>query len=76
MAAGCVIENTISLINRSELDDLTRPGHFLCQKLREGCPINYAKFQRDPPSGSAAISDKLWRWHPPPPCTGEGYGGI
>ena len=28
------------------------------QKWRNGCFINYAKFQSDPPSGSAAISEK------------------
>ena len=32
---------------------------FFCQKLCKGCPIDYAIFQRDPPSGSQAIPEKL-----------------
>ena len=34
------------------------PTIFLCRKLRKGCAISYVKFQRDPPSNSAAISEK------------------
>ena len=66
IAASYVAENTISLKKSvggcSSYDviapspDLTRS--IFSQKLRKGCPINYAKFQRDPPSGSAAISEK------------------
>ena len=50
---GCTSYDIIAL-----WPDLTRPI-FLCQTLRKGCPIGYAKFQRDPPSGSEAISEKL-----------------
>ena len=32
---------------------------FFHQKLCQGCPICYAKFQRDPHSGSVAISENL-----------------
>ena len=41
---------------------------FFRQKLRKWCPISSAKFQRDPPSASAAITEKhSWgsRFHPP-----------
>ena len=35
------------------------PVKFFAKSCGKGCPISYAKFQRDPPSGSAAISEKL-----------------
>ena len=78
MAATYVSLYTISLKNRSEAydviarwPDLTRS--FFCLKLHKGCPISYAKFYRDPPSDSAAMSEKnSWVVHHPPPCTGEG----
>ena len=45
--------------------DLTRSKKH--QKLRKGCLISYAKFQRDPSRGSAVISEKLMGVAPPPP---------
>ena len=53
----------------SQLGDLTYPAKKSCRKLRKGCPISYAKFQRDLPSGLAAISEKNHGgWHQFP-CT-------
>ena len=44
--------------------------------LCKGCHISYATFQRNPPSGSAAISEKLmgagWHHPSPPPLHGRG----
>ena len=72
MAAGYVVENTIYFLkNRSEavptfydlidqLPDLTR-SQMLCQKLRKGCPMSYAKFQRDPLNGSTVRSEIMAR---------------
>ena len=81
MAASYVAENIISLKNRSEtvplmtsyLCGLTWPGQKkLSQKLRKRCPMSYANFQHDPPSGSATISEKLLGSRINPSCTGEG----
>ena len=52
--------------------DLTRS--FFCQELRKGCPISYAKFQRDPPSGSEAIPEKLMGVASTPPLPLQGRG--
>ena len=38
-------------------------------KVVQRMPISYAKFQRDPPCGSAAISEKLMGVAPPPTNT-------
>ena len=37
---------------------MTWSGQFFRQKLCKGCPIGHAKFQRNPPSASGAISEK------------------
>ena len=47
------------------------PAEFFLQKLCKTCPISYAKFQRDPSSGSASISEKLMTGCINPPCTAE-----
>ena len=82
MAASYVAENTISLkksVRGCTSYDVIAPWPGLtrlisfCQKLHRGCPISYAKFQRDPPSGSEVIPEKLMDGGCiNPPCTGEG----
>ena len=46
------------------------------QKWRNGCFINYAKFQSDPPSGSAAISEKVLGASPPHPMPVRGVNTV
>ena len=48
---GCTSYDVIAL-----RPDMTRS--FFFQKLRKRCLISYTEFQRNPPSGSAAISEK------------------
>ena len=81
MAASYVAENTISLQIGRRLYVLWRhssvtwpdPSIFFCEKLRKGRPISYAKFLRDPLSGSESIPGKLMGGGgASTPCTGEG----
>ena len=54
---GCISYDAIALCAHP-----TR-SIFFCRKLRKECPISYGKFQRDPLSGSAAISEKLIKFN-------------
>ena len=56
----------------SWLGYLTWPGHFFCPKLRKGCLIRHARFQRDAPRGALAILQKLMGAHYPLPLHGRG----
>ena len=64
---GCTSYDVIA-----QWPDLTR-WIFFCQNLRKGCPKRYAKCQRNPPSRSAAILEKLiWAASAPLPLHRRG----
>ena len=51
---------------------MTWPEFFFCPKLCKGCPISYAKFQRDPLSGWAVIPEKTHGGASSPSLHGRG----